>query len=221
MQGNRSFGGDQPQIAVLGAGHVGPVIARLAVEAGYHVSVAVSSDPQEITLTIQVLAPGAATRWAGDAVADADIVVLAIPLHKFEQLAPELLAGKVVIDIMNYWPSVNGFLEAFEGHGLGSSEIVARRLTGSRVVKTLNHLGYHQLEEEARPGGDPERRALGVAGDDPSAVELVADFVEGIGFDAVRVGILSAGRMLEPDGPVFGRPLSRDEFERALGAVAA
>jgi len=209
------------RIAVLGAGHVGTVIARLAVQAGYCVSVATSGDPEEIALTIQVLAPGAEPRKAADAVAGADIVILAIPLHEFERLDPDLLTGKVVVDMMNYWPAVNGYLESFERKDLASSEIVARRLTGSRVVKTLNHLGYHQLDEESRPSADPDRRALGVAGDDPAAVELVAGFVERIGFDAVRVVDLHAGRLLEPDGPVFGRPLGRDEFARALGILAA
>lgn len=218
MQALRS---ELPRIAVLGAGHVGSVIARLAVEAGYAVSVAASGDPEEIALTVQVLAPGAEPRWAADAVATADIVVLAIPLHEFEHVDPHLLDGKVVVDIMNYWPAVNGFLDRFDGRDLGSSEIVARRLIGARVVKTLNHLGYHQLDEESRPAGDPERRALGVAGDDEAAVALVADFVERIGFDAVRVGDLRAGRVFQPDGPVFGRPLSRPAFERALGTMAA
>ncbi|HKA10604.1 MAG TPA: NAD(P)-binding domain-containing protein [Candidatus Dormibacteraeota bacterium] len=209
------------RIAVLGAGHVGTVIARLAGQAGYSVSVATSGDPEEIALTIQVLAPGAEPRKAADAVAGADIVIVAIPLHEFKRLDPDLLTGKVVVDMMNYWPAVNGYLESFARKDLTSSEIVARRLAGSRVVKTLNHLGYHQLDEESRPAADPERRALGVAGDDPAAVELVAGFVERIGFDAVRIGDLHAGRLLEPDGFVFGRPLNRAEFARALGILAA
>ena len=210
-----------PRIAVLGSGHVGTVIARLAAQAGFSVSVATSGDPEEIALTVQVLAPGAEARWAADAVAEADIVVLAIPLHEFKEVDPHLLAGKVVVDMMNYWPEVNGFLESFALGDASSSELVARRLAASRVVKTLNHLGYHQLDEESRPAGDPERRALGVAGDDAAAVDLVARLVEGLGFDVVRVGGLRTGRILEPDGPVFGRPKNRDEFERALGMVAA
>jgi 8-hydroxy-5-deazaflavin:NADPH oxidoreductase len=56
--------GDLPRIAVLGAGHVGPVIARVAVEAGYEVSLAASGNPDAITLISQVLAPGAEARWA-------------------------------------------------------------------------------------------------------------------------------------------------------------
>ena len=39
-----------PQIAVLGVGHVGPVIARVAMEAGYNVSIAASGDPEKIEL---------------------------------------------------------------------------------------------------------------------------------------------------------------------------
>jgi predicted dinucleotide-binding enzyme len=208
------------KVAILGAGHVGPVVARLAIEAGYQVSVAASGDPDEIALTLQVLAPGAEALRAADAVADADLVVLAIPLHRFGELDPAMLAGKVVVDMMNYWPEVNGFLAEFDRAGAGSSEIVAGRLAGARVVKTLNHLGYHQLDEEARPAGDPERRALGVAGDDPAAVELVSELVERIGFDAIAIGGVSAGRLLEPDGPVFGRPMPRAEFERSLEPVA-
>ncbi len=81
------------RIAVLGAGHVGTVVARLAAAAGFEVAIAASGDPEEIALTIQVLAPGAEARWATDAVAEAAIVVLAIPLDQFEGLDPELLAA--------------------------------------------------------------------------------------------------------------------------------
>jgi predicted dinucleotide-binding enzyme len=210
-----------PRIAVLGAGHVGPIVARLAAEAGYPVSIAASGDPEDIALTIQVLAPGVVPDWAADAVAGADVVVLAIPLHRLGGLDPNLLAGKVVVDMMNYWPEVNGVLADFERADIGSSELVARRLARSCVVKTLNHLGYHQIDEESRPAGDPDRRALGIAGDDPAAVALVSELVERIGFDPVPVGGLAAGRLLEPTGPVFGTPMRRREFARTLGGVAA
>src|SRR5438445_13019543 len=120
-----------PRIAVLGAGHVGPVIARVAIDAGYHVAIAASGDPEQIELMTQVLVPGAEARWAADAVGDADIVVLAIPLHKFATVDPAVVAGKIVIDTMNYWPPVDGVQEMFEDRRYGSSEIVAHRLAGS------------------------------------------------------------------------------------------
>ena len=209
------------RLAVLGAGHVGPVIARLAIRAGYPVAIATSGDPEAIALITELLIPGAQPRWASDAVADADVVVLAIPLHRFAELDPGLLAGKIVVDAMNYWPASDGVLTAFEddsggANSKGSSEIVARRLAGSTVVKALNHIGYHELEDRARPAGAPDRRAAGVAGDDPAAVTAIAGLVDRVGYDPVRLANLRAGRVLQPGGPVFGTVLTRPEFERAV-----
>jgi predicted dinucleotide-binding enzyme len=209
------------RITVLGAGHVGPVIARVAVAAGYQVTIAASAEPERIALIVGALAPGAEPRWAADAVADADVVVLAIPIHKFATFDPSLVAGKLVVDVMNYWPPVDGVQEIFEEANCGSSEFVQYRLDRSTVVKTLNHIGYHELEDERRPVGSPERRAIGVAGDDAGAVDVVAEIIERFGYDAVRLSPLSAGRVLQPGGPVFGASLRRAEFELALHAEAA
>ena len=210
---------NKDRLAVLGAGHVGPVIARLAIAAGYPVAIATSGDPDDIALITELVIPGARPRWASDAIADADIVVLAIPLHRFAELDPGLLAGKIVVDAMNYWPASDGVLTAFEDGGAssrGSSEIVARRLAGSAVVKALNHIGYHELEDRARPAGAPDRRAAGLAGDDPAAVAAVAELTSRLGYDPVRLGGLPAGRVLQPGGPVFGQVLTLPEFERAV-----
>ncbi len=202
------------RLAVLGAGHVGPVIARLAIKAGYPVAIATSGDPDDIALITELVIPGAQPRWASDAMADADIVVLAIPLHRFHDADPGLLTGKLVVDAMNYWPASDGVLNAFEDGG--SSEIVARRLAGSTVVKALNHIGYHELEDRARPPGAPDRQAAGVAGDDPAAVATIAALVDRAGYDPVRLDSLRAGRVLQPGGPVFGVVLPQPEFERAV-----
>ncbi len=207
-----------PRIAVLGAGHVGPVIARIALDAGHPVDIASSGSPDRIALITQFLVPGAEARWARDAVAAADIVILAVPLHRFAEIEPSLVAGKLVVDVMNYWPPVNGVVEMFEDRTTSSSEIVQSRLAGSTVVKALNQIGYHDLDEARRPKGSPERLAVGVAGDDPGSVATVADLVERIGYDAVAMAGLSSGRLLEPGGPVFGAMLRKADFEAAIGA---
>jgi predicted dinucleotide-binding enzyme len=122
---------------------------------------------------------------------------------------------------MNYWPPTDGVQELFEDHRYGSSEIVARRLNRSTIVKTLNHIGYHELDADRAPAGSPRRRSLGVAGDDPAATDAVAAVIDRIGYDPVPLGSLRAGRILQPGGPVFGVPLRRSEFERAVYAQAA
>src|SRR2546430_13716639 len=198
---------NKDRLAVLGAGHVGPVIARLAIAAGHPVAIATSGDPDDIALITELVIPGGRPRWASRAIADADIVVLAIPLHRFAELDPGLLAGKIVVDAMNYWPASDGVLTAFEDGSAtsrGSSEIVARRLAGSAVVKALNHIGYHQLEDRARPAGAPDRRATGLAGDDQAAVAAGAELPGPLGYGPVRLRGPPAGRGLHPGGPVVG-----------------
>lgn len=214
-------GGRVQRIAVLGAGHVGPVIARIALDAGYHVTIAASGSPERIALVTQVVIPGAEARWASDAVEDADFVVLAIPLHKFVTFDPGLVAQKLVVDAMNYWPAADGVQEMFQDSRYTSSEVVQRRLAKSTVVKTLNHIGYHDLEDARRPAGSLERHAIGVASDDSEAARVVEELIERIGYDPVQLDSLSAGRVLEPGGPVFGALLRQPDFERAISAMAA
>jgi len=208
------------RIAVLGAGHVGPVIARIALDAGYEVAIAASGSPAKIALIAQVVIPGAEPRWASGAVEAADIVVLAIPLHRFVTFDPGLVAGKVVVDAMNYWPAADGVLKLFQDGRHTSSEVVQRRLARSTVVKSLNHIGYHDLEEARRPAGSSERSAIGVASDDSRAAKAVEEIIERIGYDPVVMDSLSAGRVLEPGGPVFGALLRGPEFKLAIGARA-
>ena len=75
-----------------------------------------------------------------------------MPLHRFLRMDPNALSGKLVIDAMNYWPATDGRLAPpFDEQGIGSSEVVAERLQDAALVKTLNHVGYHELESYARP----------------------------------------------------------------------
>ena len=208
------------RIAVLGAGHVGPVIARLALDAGFDVAIAASGSPENLELITQVVMPGAEARWAADAVAAADLVVLAIPLHRFAALDPGLLAGKLVVDAMNYWAPADGVVPMFQGQQLSSSEIVQRRLSQSMVIKSLNQIAYQDLEDGRRPAASPDRHAIGVAGDDPRAAKLVAEVIDRFGYEGILLGSLSAGRVLQPGGPVFGAVLTRAEFERAIHTTA-
>ena len=210
-----------PAIAVLGAGHVGPAIARLALNAGHKVSIATSGNPGDLALVTELLIPGAEPRWAADAIGGADIVVLAMPLHRFLRMDPDAVSGKLVVDAMNYWPPTDGRLPLpFDDDDINTSEVVAERLNNAIVVKTLNHVGYHELESYARPHGFVDRRALGVAGDDPDAVATISAFIDRLGYDAVPVGPLSATRVLQPRGPVFGAVLRREDFERAVYSYA-
>jgi hypothetical protein len=60
-------------------------------------------------------------------------------------------------------------------------------------VKSLNQLGYHQVEETRRPKGAPDRVAIGAAGDDQVAVATVMRLLDRLGFDPVDGGALKNG----------------------------
>ena len=81
-------------------------------------------------------------------------------------------------------------------------------------MKTFNHLGYHQIEDLARPAGAPDRAALAICGDDSAAVTAVANFVDRLGFDPVPAGRLADSAALQPESSIFGAPLTGLSAER-------
>lgn len=208
-----------PTIGILGAGKLGVVLGQLARKAGYAVYIAGSGDPQKIALTVEVLVPGATAATNQEVARHSDIIILALPLGKYRTLPKEALAGKLVIDAMNYWWEVDGPREDFIPPGQSSSQAVQEYLADSRVVKALNHMGYHHLHDETQPPGAPGRKAIAVAGDNTPDVRTVEQFIDNIGFDPLYIGPLAEGRRLEAGTPVFGANLSSSELKKRIASA--
>jgi predicted dinucleotide-binding enzyme len=217
MSGRNTAGS---RLGVVGAGKIGTAIARAAVASGYDVAIAGSGAAERIELIVDVLAPGARAITTDDVVRHADLIVLAVPMHRFRELPRNLFADKILVDAMNYWEEVDGVDEELATAPTGTSIVVQRHFSSSRVVKSLNHLGYFKFEQGRRPRGAPGRLAMAAAGDDPVAVAAVIELIDRLGFDAVDAGSLTAGLVLQPGGPVFGIGHTRDALSNLIRSEA-
>jgi len=207
---------DELRLGIVGAGKFGTTLARVAIAAGYDVAIAGSGPAQEIALTVDVLAPGAHATTTAELVHNVDVIVLAVPTHRLRELPPDLFAGKIVVDATNYWQPVDGDDPELTGTPGGTSTFVQSRFPSARVVKSLNQLGYHQLEEHVSPRGATGRIAIGVAGNDDDAVEVAMRLVDRLGFDPVAAGPLANGVALEPDGSPVAITYTADELTRLV-----
>jgi hypothetical protein len=59
------------------------------------------------------------------------------------------------------------------------------------------------MSGDGHPRGDPKRRALALAGNDPSARQLVARLYDDFGFDALDLGGLDESWLVDPGQPAF------------------
>jgi predicted dinucleotide-binding enzyme len=208
------------RLGIVGAGKAGTAIARAAVADGYNVAISGSGPAERIELIVEVLAPGARALSTDEVAAYAGLIVLAIPLHRFRELRPELFAGKILVDAMNYWDEIDGIDGPFATAPAGTSVLVQEWFSSARVVKSLNHLGYFKFEKSRRPHGTPGRVGMAAAGNDPAAVAAVLQLIDSLGFDAVEAGNLESGLALQPGGPVFGAGYSAEELSNLLSREA-
>jgi predicted dinucleotide-binding enzyme len=206
-------------LGLIGAGHIGGQVARLAVANGYDVVLSNSRGPETLAGLVTELGPRARAATALEAAKAGDIVVVTIPLKAYRAVPVEPLAGKIVIDTNNYYPARDGHIRELDEEKTTTSELLQAHLPKSRVVKAFNHIYASELTTHGQPAGSPNRRALVIAGNDADAKAVVTKMLDQFGFDTVDAGPLSESWRIQRDTPGYGPRRDAGELKKDLAAA--
>jgi 8-hydroxy-5-deazaflavin:NADPH oxidoreductase len=212
---------DMTTVGLIGSGHIGGTVARLAVAAGYDVVLSNSRGPHTLTDLVEELGPRARAATPTEAASAGDLVVVSVPLRAYRDVPAEPLVGKAVMDTNNYYPQRDGHIAELDDGSASSSELLQRHLAGAYVVKVFNNIFFKHLAALARPAGAADRSALPIAGDDADAKAAVAAFLDAIGYDVVDAGPLDGGRGYQPGTPAYGAPYGAFSDDRGKPANVA
>lgn len=206
------------RIGIIGAGMIGGTLARLFHAAGHEVALSNSRGPDTLADLLRAIGPGVRAASVLDAARFGEVVVVAVPLKAYPSLPAQELAGKIVVDAMNYYPDRDGRIAELDSGDATSSELVARHIPQARLVKAFNTIYFKHLDSHADSGLPvPLRRAIFVAGDDPSAKAVLASLIESIGFGAVDTGSLrDGGRKQQPGSAIYNRDITVEDASAFL-----
>ena len=196
-------------IAMIGTGEVGSALGPEFAAQGHEI-VYGSRNPDRDSVRELVARTGgsaSATNQA-DAVAGADIVVLAVPWYAVEEVVANIgdLSGKIVIDPTNPRMVGDDGLRDFAVDP-SNAEWIQRWAPQSRVVKAFNTMGWETMVDPDSTGGPV---TVPIVGDDPEAKAVVSGLIEGMGLEPVDLGPVRYAHVVEGMYIVWGNA-------RALG----
>ena len=198
-------------IAIIGTGEVSAALGPEFAAQGHEI-VYGSRNPGRDTVRELVARTGGAASAAGqaEAVAGADIVVLAVPWNAVEEVVGNLgdLAGKIIIDPTN--PRMVGE-DGLRDYAVDPSnaEWIQRWAPRARVVKAFNTMGWETMVDPDSTGGPV---TVPIVGDDPEAKAVVAGLIEGMGLEPVDLGPIRYAHVVEGLYLIWGNA-------RALGTT--
>ncbi|MBX3573913.1 MAG: NAD(P)-binding domain-containing protein [Mesorhizobium sp.] len=190
--------------AIIGLGNMGKGLARrLAGKTDLVVAGRNEAAARDFASSV-----GATSTSIADAVASAEIVVLALPYAAaLEFAANPALAGKVVVDLSN--PVKPDFSGLSIGHETSAGERIQAAAGQARVVKAFNTIFAGLFDT---PVAATRSVPVFLAGNDEGAVAAVESLAAKAGFATEKAGGLEAARLLEPLGMLnirFGYGLGR------------
>lgn len=180
------------KVAIIGAGNVGKALAASAHKAGHKVTIS-SHHAENAQEAAKAIGAHAASSNK-EAVKDADLVIVAVPTDKVDEVLGALtsdLDRKVIVDVSNRFDMKD---PAKTLDGTSNAEQIQKRVPNAHVVKAFNYAFASRM-------ADPEVNGYKldgfVAGDNEAAKKEVLEFARSIGFRPIDAGPLAMARALE------------------------
>ncbi|HET7462124.1 MAG TPA: NAD(P)-binding domain-containing protein [Longimicrobium sp.] len=181
-------------IAVIGTGDMGGALA-LAFSRRHHVTVTASRPGSDSARQVIGASAGRIREAArGEAVASADVIVLAVPWAAVDDaLEGGVPDGKILLVVSVPWVGDGKPLAI--GTTSSGAEHVAAKVPGARVVQAFNTVASATVKDPAAHGA---AATVIVSGDHAEAKEVVSGLARELGFDVVDAGPLTSARYTEP-----------------------
>jgi NADPH-dependent F420 reductase len=179
-------------IAIIGVGNVGGALSAAAAKAGHQVTLASEHTDHAQQVAGETGAQAAGS--VGEAVRDADVVVLAVPAAATAGIVSEAgaaLSGKVVVDATN---PLNESYSDLTTSGRSAAEELQSAAPDTNVVKAFNTIFASRHGNPTEEGAPLDAF---YAGDDESAKRTVAGLLESLGYRPIDAGGLRMARTLE------------------------
>jgi predicted dinucleotide-binding enzyme len=206
------------RIGLIGAGKIGGTLARLFVAQGHEVALSNSRGPETLAELIAEIGPSARAVTPAEAAEFGEVVVVSVPLGRYQEVPTAGMAGKTVIDTNNYYPQRDGHISPLDDDSTTSAELLAKHLPDAHVVKAFNQIRWDHLGANGKPAGTPGRTGIPIAGDDPAAKREVMELIDQIGFDAVDTGPLATGRLFQPNTSLYVANVTAEKIRAVVAA---
>ena len=214
------------QVAVIGLGNIGQVVATNLVNHNRSVIVADRSTEKAKTLA-EKLGQHAQPMTIGEAIKAADIIVLAIWFNAIKEVFEQYnsaFEGKIIIDPSNpIAPNDKGGFDKIIGANESAGLINASLLpAGATLVKALGTLGAGSLANAADQQPDPA--VLFYATDNAGINADIEQLIRDNGFEPVHIGGINQSIRIEVFGELhefgaLGRTVTLSELPAGVISV--
>jgi 8-hydroxy-5-deazaflavin:NADPH oxidoreductase len=188
------------KIGIIGAGNMGAALGKLWANAGHQVIFSYSRDENKLRELASAAGATAKIGTVQAAVAESDIVLLAVWLPSLEAVIQTAgsLNGKIVITC------VSGLQPDFTGQTIGLAtdlkqsvaETIQQLVPNAKVVEAFNTTFAEILASDSRQFGS-DVPSVFYCGDDSEAKQVVASLIKECGYEPVDAGNLTVARTLE------------------------